>query len=434
MTRVGSGPFPTELTDEIGDILVDRGHEYGVNTGRRRRPGWFDAVMMRQAVRLNSLSGVALTKLDVLDTFDTVKVCVAYEADGERFTHPPYHQSVFHQVPPVYEELPGWKTDISGATEIADLPQAARDYVHFLAEQIGTRSGWSGWAPAASSSSASPHERAVPSAAPSGPIGTVCVVGSGGREHALAVVLGRTADVVVTPGNPGIAGTTAEGHTITSVATAARGDRSRPVRHRSRGPAGRRTGRPAAGCRSAGVRTRGRRRPARGVQGLHEGGAGRSGRAHGPLRGVHRSGEAKAYLHTLPGPWVIKTDGLAAGKGVLVTGVAGRGRGRHRRQTVRGGLRQAGRQVVVEEGLPVPSAPCWCCATASGWPRCRRRRTSKRLEDADRGPNTGGMGAYSPVPFMDPAWSTSWSMRRCDRWWPRCGPGVSTTGACSTPG
>src|SRR5277367_2812207 len=138
VTRVGSGPFPTELTDVTGDILVDRGHEYGVNTGRRRRPGWFDAVMMRQAVRLNSLSGVALTKLDVLDTFDTVKVCVAYEANGERFTHPPYHQSVFHQVVPIYEELPGWKTDISGCTELADLPQAARDYVNFLAEQIGT--------------------------------------------------------------------------------------------------------------------------------------------------------------------------------------------------------------------------------------------------------------------------------------------------------
>jgi len=137
VTRVGSGPFPTELTDEIGDTLVDRGHEYGVNTGRRRRPGWFDAVMMRQAVRLNSLSEVALTKLDVLDTFDTVKVCVAYEADGERFTHPPYHQSVFHQVTPIYEELPGWNTDISSATELGDLPQAARDYVHFLAEQIG---------------------------------------------------------------------------------------------------------------------------------------------------------------------------------------------------------------------------------------------------------------------------------------------------------
>ncbi len=137
VTRVGSGPFPTELTHEIGELIVDRGHEFGTNSGRRRRPGWFDAVMLRQAVRLNSLSEVALTKLDVLDTFETVKVCVAYEADGEVFHHPPYHQSIFHRVTPIYEELPGWNTDLSGATELGDLPQAARDYVGFLSEQIG---------------------------------------------------------------------------------------------------------------------------------------------------------------------------------------------------------------------------------------------------------------------------------------------------------
>jgi len=136
-TRVGAGPFPTELFDEQGDALVERGHEYGTNTGRRRRPGWFDAVMMRQAVRLNSLSEIALTKLDVLDTFDTVKVCVAYECDGERFTHPPYHQSVLHKVTPVYEELPGWNTDLTNATSLKELPGAARDYVAFLAEQSG---------------------------------------------------------------------------------------------------------------------------------------------------------------------------------------------------------------------------------------------------------------------------------------------------------
>jgi adenylosuccinate synthase len=136
-TRVGAGPFPTELFDEQGTELVDRGHEYGTNTGRRRRTGWFDAVMMRQAVRLNSLSEIALTKLDVLDTFDTVKVCVAYECDGERFTHPPYHQSVLHKVTPVYEELPGWKVDLTSATSLAELPAAARDYVAFLADQSG---------------------------------------------------------------------------------------------------------------------------------------------------------------------------------------------------------------------------------------------------------------------------------------------------------
>jgi adenylosuccinate synthase len=136
VTRVGSGPFPTELFDEIGDLLVDRGHEYGTNTGRRRRTGWFDAVMMRHAVRLNSLSELALTKLDVLDTLDTVRVCVAYEADGTRYEHLPYHQSVLHHVTPVYEELPGWGTDLTGITERSQLPAEARDYIAFLEEQV----------------------------------------------------------------------------------------------------------------------------------------------------------------------------------------------------------------------------------------------------------------------------------------------------------
>ena len=117
--------------------MVERGHEFGTNTGRRRRCGWFDAVLLRQAVRLNSLSEVAITKLDVLDAFDEVKVCVAYEADGKRYEYPPYHQSVLHQVTPVYEVLPGWGQDLSGATELVDLPRAAQSYVNFLADQIG---------------------------------------------------------------------------------------------------------------------------------------------------------------------------------------------------------------------------------------------------------------------------------------------------------
>ena len=137
VTRVGAGPFPTECLDETGDILVERGHEFGTNTGRQRRCGWFDAVMLRQAVRLNSLSEVALTKLDVLDTFDTLRVGVAYEAGGKRFEYPPYHQSTLHQVRPVYEELPGWGVDLSGMTELDDLPMAAREYIGFLSGQIG---------------------------------------------------------------------------------------------------------------------------------------------------------------------------------------------------------------------------------------------------------------------------------------------------------
>ncbi len=137
VTRVGSGPFVTELLDERGDALVERGHEFGTNTGRRRRTGWFDAVMARQAVRLNSLSEIALTKLDVLDEFDTLSVCVAYECDGVRYDHMPYHQSVLHRATPVYEELPGWRTDTSAATELHHLPGAAKDYVAYLSDVAG---------------------------------------------------------------------------------------------------------------------------------------------------------------------------------------------------------------------------------------------------------------------------------------------------------
>jgi adenylosuccinate synthase len=137
VTRVGSGPFPTELHDEIGELLVDRGHEFGTNTGRRRRTGWLDTVMLRHAVRLNSLSELAMTKLDILDTLDTVKVCVAYDVDGERHTQLPYHQSVLHKATPIYAELPGWRTDLSQFTQLSQLPQAARDYVAFVEEQVG---------------------------------------------------------------------------------------------------------------------------------------------------------------------------------------------------------------------------------------------------------------------------------------------------------
>jgi adenylosuccinate synthase len=139
VTRVGSGPFVTELDDELGDLLVQRGHEYGTNTGRRRRTGWFDAVMLRQAARINSLSEIALTKLDVLDTLETLKVCVAYDCDGRRHEQFPYHQSVLHDAAPVYEELPGWQVDTSRATELHHLPAEAKDYVQFVSDQTGVR-------------------------------------------------------------------------------------------------------------------------------------------------------------------------------------------------------------------------------------------------------------------------------------------------------
>ena len=137
ITRVGAGPFPTELFDEVGEHLVDVGHEYGTNTGRRRRTGWFDAVMLRHAVRLNSLSELAITKLDIFDQLDSLKVCVAYEIDGQRFDHLPYHQSALHKAVPIYEELPGWTTDLTSVTRRDQLPTEALDYIRFLGDQVG---------------------------------------------------------------------------------------------------------------------------------------------------------------------------------------------------------------------------------------------------------------------------------------------------------
>jgi adenylosuccinate synthase len=134
-TRVGSGPFPSELLegDADGDLMVTRGAEFGTNTGRRRRPGWLDLVMIKHATRLNTCTDLAVTKLDVLSPLKELKVCVAYEGeDGKRYDHVPYHQSVIHKVRPVYETFPGWGTEIEAASRLEDLPPAARDYVQFI--------------------------------------------------------------------------------------------------------------------------------------------------------------------------------------------------------------------------------------------------------------------------------------------------------------
>ncbi|MEE8716986.1 MAG: adenylosuccinate synthase [Coriobacteriales bacterium] len=131
VTRVGSGPFPTEAPegDPAGDRLCEIGHEYGVTTGRRRRCGWFDAVVARYAVQVNGLTDIAMTKLDVLSEFDTIKVCVAYDCDGVRYDRMPQNQTAMHHAKPVYEELPGWREDITGCRSYEELPKLARDYV-----------------------------------------------------------------------------------------------------------------------------------------------------------------------------------------------------------------------------------------------------------------------------------------------------------------
>ena len=134
-TRVGSGPFPTELEDADGERLRAVGHEFGVTTGRARRCGWYDAVIVRYAVRVNGLTDLFLTKLDVLSEWETIPVCVGYEVDGERTTEMPMTQTGFHHAKPVYEELPGWGTDITAARSLRDLPKEACEYVSFLEEQ-----------------------------------------------------------------------------------------------------------------------------------------------------------------------------------------------------------------------------------------------------------------------------------------------------------
>ena len=150
VTRVGAGPFPTELVypenggegqDAIdGDLLCAEGHEYGVTTGRKRRCGWFDAVIARYAAEVNGLTDIALTKLDVLSAFDELKICVAYECDGETYDYFPMQQSVLFHAKPVYKTMPGWKgEDITKAKSFEDLPANAQAYIEELERLSGVK-------------------------------------------------------------------------------------------------------------------------------------------------------------------------------------------------------------------------------------------------------------------------------------------------------
>ncbi len=136
VSRVGSGPFPTELFDEVGEQMVDIGGEFGTVTGRRRRCGWLDAVALRYAVRVNGITEIALMKLDVLSAFPTVKIATAYTSLGETFSEFPRQQRVLYNCTPVYEEMPGWETDITGVRSFEDLPKEARAYVERIEELV----------------------------------------------------------------------------------------------------------------------------------------------------------------------------------------------------------------------------------------------------------------------------------------------------------
>ena len=135
-TRVGSGPFPTELSDETGEFLRKRGNEYGTSTGRPRRTGWFDGVVARTSVELSGAEAVAITKLDVLDDLERIPVCVGYRLDGELISDIPAQVEDTARLEPLYETLPGWRTRTTGVTRYEDLPEAARRYVRFLEERV----------------------------------------------------------------------------------------------------------------------------------------------------------------------------------------------------------------------------------------------------------------------------------------------------------
>ncbi|UCF05556.1 MAG: adenylosuccinate synthase [bacterium] len=138
-TRVGNGPFPTELTGEVGTTLRERGKEYGTTTGRPRRCGWFDLVASKYSVRLNGFSEIALTKLDVISGLPAVKICTAYSMNGETLTRFPQELSVFHKCEPVYEELPGWGEDEIRVDSFDELPKNARRYIELLEERLGVK-------------------------------------------------------------------------------------------------------------------------------------------------------------------------------------------------------------------------------------------------------------------------------------------------------
>ena len=138
-SRVGDGPFPTELLDEVGDRIREIGHEYGTTTGRPRRVGWFVSVVMRHSRRVSGITNLSLNSIDVLSGLDTVKICVAYDLDGQRIDHYPASLEQLKRCKPIYEELPGWSEDITGCRSLDELPENARDYVRRVGELVGVR-------------------------------------------------------------------------------------------------------------------------------------------------------------------------------------------------------------------------------------------------------------------------------------------------------
>jgi adenylosuccinate synthase len=141
-TRVGSGPFPSEADPADAEVLVEAGREFGTTTGRKRRCGWFDAVAARYAARLNTLTELVVTKLDVLSAFERIKVCIAYEYEGARYERFPPNQTIFNKCTPVFKEFPGWDEDVAGARALDDLPKEARGFLEAVENMVSTPVSW----------------------------------------------------------------------------------------------------------------------------------------------------------------------------------------------------------------------------------------------------------------------------------------------------
>ena len=392
VTRVGAGPFPTEDLGEDGERLGVRGKEFGTVTGRKRRCGWLDAALLRYAARVNGLTELFVTKLDVLSGFERIRICNGYRVGGDDFADFPPHQSLFHRAEPVYEDLDGWLEEIDEASTFEDLPERGAGV---RAPDRGARGGARLRRVGGTGPRAEPPDRM-----------RVLVVGGGGREHALCWGLARSPiveELLAAPGNAGIA-------SIATCHAAAADDVEAQLR--------------LAEELDADLVVIGPEAPL--VAGLADELRARGRRAFGPGRDAARLEGSKAFAkdlmerHGIPtaraatfsemGPAVEFLDGLGGQAVVKADGLGGR-QGRDRRRGSDGGDRRPWRSRIVEgafgeagatrgrggaiEGAEVSA---FALVDASSVVPLALAQDVKRVGDGDIGPNTGGMGAYSPLP------------------------------------
>ena len=411
-TRVGSGPYPTELHDEIGAGIAERGHEFGTVTGRPRRVGWFDAVPLRYAVAVNSVSSIMLNKLDILSGIETIRLCVAYELDGRRVEVWPSSGAALSRAIPIYEAVPRL-VRADPRHPVAGRPAGERPPL-----RVGDR-GTRGRADRArlGRAGADPDDRAgvAPDAPPAEPAGMslvmptrVLVVGGGGREHALAWKLAAEPgvnEVVVAPGSAGIAEEPrvrcldVPALAIGAIVDLARAQASELV---VVGPEAPLEAGLADALSEARVPVFGASRAAAAVEWskafCHEVAAAAGVRMARAVVCTSRAEAARALTQAAAAGSgvVVKEDGLAAGKGVTVFDPGGDP------SALLDDLyaRDPAARIVIEERLYGPEASVIAVCDGERAIALPAARDHKRLADGDLGPNTGGMGAYSPLPDL----------------------------------